>query len=194
MPLWRRKASPAGADELANRLETLGLFEQLDADAARRVKEAVAREGIDALFRTELKRTAFAGDAEDLAEGGIGGFLEELRPLLEVRGVELGEVEDDFREDGYRVRVGDEVYTIYGADVIEGDMARGWGLAWVRAFDIVNGLLERAGSRERAYTLPEWDVWFLTPEQFETIRAAIDEPRHRPYLPVDEHPWYGADH
>jgi hypothetical protein len=57
------------------------------------------------------------------------------------------------------------------------------GPAWVRAFAIVNGLLEKAGSRERAYAIPEEAVWFLTPEQFDAIRAAIEEPRERPYAP-----------
>jgi hypothetical protein len=49
-------------------------------------------------------------------------------------------------------------------------------------------------SRERAYTMPEWDIWFLTPEQFDAIRSAIPEPRDRSYEPVDDPPWYGAEH
>jgi hypothetical protein len=50
------------------------------------------------------------------------------------------------------------------------------------------------GEPDRAYMLPEQDVWFLTPEQFDAIRSAIPEPRDRPYEPVDEPPWYGAEH
>jgi hypothetical protein len=73
-------------------------------------------------------------------------------------------------------------------------MERGWGLAWVRAFEIVNGLLAKASSPERAYTVPEWDVWFLTPQQFEAIRSAVPAPRDRPYEPVDDPPWHGAEH
>ena len=193
MRFWSKRPTASG-QELADRFETLGLFEHLDPDEAQRAKAAFARDGLDALYRTELRRSAFGGDAEDLAEGGIGEFLEALRPHLAERGVELPQVDDDFREDGYDVRIGDEVHSIYGADAVEGDMARGWGISWVRAFEIVNGLLERAGARERAYTVPEWEVWFLTPEQFDAIRAEIDEPRDRPYTPVDEPPWYGADH
>jgi hypothetical protein len=64
----------------------------------------------------------------------------------------------------------------------------------VRAFGILNGLLDAAGSPERAYTMPEENVWFLTPDQYEAIRSAIPEPRDRPYEPVDDPPWYGADH
>jgi hypothetical protein len=64
----------------------------------------------------------------------------------------------------------------------------------VWAFGIVNGLLDSAGSPERAYTLPEENVWFSTPDQYEAIRSAIPESRDRPYEPVDDPPWYGADH
>jgi hypothetical protein len=64
----------------------------------------------------------------------------------------------------------------------------------VRAFRLVNGLLAAAGSPERAYTMPEENVWFLTREQFEALRSAIPEPRDRPYEPVDDAPWYGAEH
>jgi hypothetical protein len=42
--------------------------------------------------------------------------------------------------------------------------------------------------------VPEWDIWFLTPEQFEAIRSAIPEPSDRPYQPIDKPPWYGAEH
>jgi hypothetical protein len=64
----------------------------------------------------------------------------------------------------------------------------------VRAFEIVNGLLAEAKSPERAYAMPEWDVWFLTPEQFEATRSAISDPRQRPYEPIDDPPWYGQEH
>jgi hypothetical protein len=193
-PFWKMSA-PVGAQNLAEELGQLGLFDRMDAVAADRAKQAFARRGIDALWSIELGREVFAGDAEDLAEGGIGEFLEVLRPYLSERGVAFGDVEDLFSDDGtrYDVRVGNEVHAIYRTDA--GDsMERMWGLAWVRAFEIVNRLLEKAGSPERAYTMPEWNVWFLTPQQCDAIRAAIAEPRERPYAPVDDPPWYGAEH
>ena len=198
MRLWKRRP-PAGAQDLAERFHRLGLFDRMDPAEAERANEAVARQGIDALWRIDLRRSIFAGDAEDLAEGGVGVFLEELRPYLSERGVGLGNVEDVLSEDAssYAVRVGDEVHTVYDASIATTDIGSGarlWGLSWVRGFQIVNGLLEHAGSRERAYTMPEWDVWFLTPEQFAAVRSAIEEPGQRPYIPVDEPPWYGAEH
>jgi hypothetical protein len=192
-PLWKR--SSRASAELAERLDELGLFDLMDAGPAARAKEALARKGIEALWKLELGRDAFAGDSEDLAEGGVGAFLEELRPYLVQRGVTLGEIEDGFDDDGrrYEVRVGDDVHTIF--DATAGDpVEHAWGLAWVRAFRLVNGLLAAAGSPERAYTMPEENVWFLTPEQFEALRLAIPEPRDRPYEPVDDAPWYGAEH
>lgn len=191
-PLWKKSSRP-GAD-LAERLDQLGLFDALDPDAAVAAKDAFARKGIDALWTVELQRDVFAGDSEDLAEGGVGDFLRELRPFLSARGVTLGEIEDRFSDDGnYVVRVGDAVHTIH--DMSAGDQdEESWGRAWVRAFGIVNGLLAAANSSERAYTMPEENVWFLTPDQFEAIRSAIPEPRNRPFEPVDDPPWYGAEH
>jgi hypothetical protein len=64
----------------------------------------------------------FAGDSEDLAEGGVGEFLRELRPFLAARGVTLGEIEDRFSDDGnYSVRVGDAMHTIHDATAGERD-------------------------------------------------------------------------
>jgi hypothetical protein len=197
-PLWKR-SSRAGED-LAQRFDQLGLFDLLEAEAAARAKDEIARKGIDGLFTVDVGRSVFAGDAEDLAEGGVGEFLETLRPHLAQRGVTFGETEDLFGDDAdrYDVRVGSDVHTIYdlaGADADARDsMARGWALAWVRAFRIVNDLLATANAQERAYTMPEWDVWFLTPEQFDAIRSALPKPRDRPYEPVDDPPWYGAAH
>jgi hypothetical protein len=191
-PLWKKSSRPAA--DLAERLDQFGLFDVLDPDAAVRAKEAFGRKGIDALWTVELGRDMFASDSEDLAEGGVGEFLRELRPLLSARGVTLGEIEDRFNDDGnYSVRVGDAIHTIHDATAGERD-EESWGRAWVRAFRIVNGLLDAAGSPERAYTMPEENVWFLTPDQFEAIRSAIPEPRDRPYEPVDDPPWYGAGH
>jgi hypothetical protein len=108
-PLWKRN-SRAG-EGLAERLDQLGLFDLLDADAAARAKDEIARKGIDALWTVDLGRSVVAGDAEDLAEGGVGEFLEELRPHLDQRNVTLGEVEDRLSDDAerYEVRVGHEV-------------------------------------------------------------------------------------
>jgi hypothetical protein len=91
-PLWKKNSRPAA--DLAERLDQLGLFGALDRDAAVRAKEAFGRKGIDAMWTIELGRDMFAGDSEDLAEGGVGEFLRELRPFLSARGVTLGEIED----------------------------------------------------------------------------------------------------
>jgi hypothetical protein len=198
-PFWKRQ-SPPGAQELAQRLSELGLFEYLDSAEARRAEAAVASEGIEAVWRVELGRDVMAGDAEDLAEGGVGEFLEELSAHLSRRGVPLPDVEDIFNDERtlYQVKVGDQRHTIYDVEGSDADVATAagglWGLAWARAFDIVNGLLESAGSRERAYTLPESALWFLTPDQFDALRAATPNPRDRPYTPDTNPPWYGEDH
>jgi len=198
-PLWKRKPPPA-APVLAQRFDELGLFEHLDSGDRQRAKDAVASKGIDAVWRVELARDVMSNDPEDLAEGGVGEFLQDLREHLARRGVTIAQIEDIFNEERtrYEVKVDDDLHTIYDLEGADADamesMSRLWGLAWARAFDLVNDLLESAGSHERAYKLPEATVWFLTPEQFEALRSAIENPRDRPYAPNTTAPWYGEEH
>ena len=60
------------------------------------------------------------------------------------------------------------------------------------AFRIVNDLLEAAGSRERAYQAYEWDVWFLTAELFELLRAELAPPL-RPFETIEQPPWHAQE-
>jgi hypothetical protein len=82
------------------------------------------------------------------------------------------DVEQDVEEERYVVRVGGREHTIYdlvGADAAAAeDGALPWGLSWSRTFKLLNDLLERAGSSERAYAVSE-SIWFLTPELLELL-------------------------
>jgi hypothetical protein len=127
-PFWKRQ-SPRGAQEITQRLSELGLFEYLDSAEARRAEAAVASEGIEAVWRVELGRDVMAGDAEDLAEGGVGEFLKELSAHLARRGVSLPDVEDVFNDERtlYQVKAGDQRHTIYDLEGRDADVATAAG-------------------------------------------------------------------
>jgi hypothetical protein len=185
MPLFRRKRDPENL-ALAERLDSLGFFKYAEDPTA--AKAEFERRGKDAFWRAEHGRDVLFADAEDLAEGGIAAALNELQPKLAQMGVLLeDDVENDFGEDRYVVRIAGREYLIHDVDTVESS----WGLAMARTFRIVNDLLEDAGSPERAYAVYEQDLWFLTPELFDAVTDVLGESRSRPYVPTEEPPRYG---
>jgi hypothetical protein len=195
-PLFRRRKPSASDVQLANDLEARGFFRYLDPKDAEKAKAAVAKDGIGAIWRVETGRFVLGADAEDLAEGGIVDWLEELRPALARMGVRIDEdVTQEIDETGYVVHAGGRDYTIYdleGADAAAAeDGTLLWGLSWSRAFGLLNDLLERAGSEELAYAGSDAGVWFLTPPLHETVAAELGEDRERPYVPNEQPPAFG---
>jgi hypothetical protein len=190
-PLFRRRKPSAEDSQLANDLEARGFFRYLDPTDAEKAKAAVAKAGIDAIWRVETGRFVLGADAEDLAEGGITDWLDELRPALKRMGVRIpDDVEQEIDESRYVVHAGGRDYTIYdleGADAAAAeDGALLWGLSWSRAFGLLNDLLQQAGSGERAYAGSDVGVWFLTPELFEALVAELGDDRERPYVPNEQ--------
>ena len=100
------------------------------------------------------------------------------------------DVRQEIDESRYVVHAGGRDYTIYdliGADAAAAeDGALLWGLSWARGFGLLNDLLEQTGSDERAYAGSDAGVWFLTPELFEALVAALGDDRERPYVPNEQ--------
>ena len=185
MGLFRRKSDPENL-ALAERLDSLDFFKYAEDPVA--AKAEFEKRGKAAFWRAEHGRDALFDDPEDLAEGGIAAARNELQPKLAQMGVFLeDDVEDDFSDDRYVVRVAGREYLIHDFDTVESS----WGLAVARTFRIVNDLLEDAGSAERAYAAYEHDLWFLTPELFDAVTDVLGESRSRPYVPTEEPPRYG---
>jgi hypothetical protein len=181
---------------LAHDLEVRGFFRYLNSEDAARTKAAIEKDGIRAIWRVETGRFVLGADAEDLAEGGIVDWLDDLRPTLERMGTRIDEeITQELDDSRYVVHAGGRDYTIYdleGADAAAAeDGALLWGLSWSRAFGLLNDLLEQAGSGERAYAGSDVGVWLLTPELFELLKAELGDDRERPYVPNEHPPWFG---
>lgn len=185
MAFFRRNQSPAPATaavtKLLDELDRLGFYRYCTpADVAAARARALA-DGY--LFETETCRTFFA-DAEAIAEGGVGDFVDEVRPFLDRAGIDVPRIVEVATEPDYVVRVGDVDHTIYEA--AQADSAYLWALAQARAMRIVNYILAAGGSDERVYALiaggNESIAVFLTPAMHAAIAAATDA--HKCAVPI----------
>src|SRR5262249_9822494 len=135
-------------------------------------------------------------DAEDLAEGGIGGAYQSLLPKLReyvAQPAKIQEVLDD-EAPRYAVRFGEKEFLIYGPELDEGQ-GQSWGRATHAFFAIVNDQL--TGSPYRFFAINggnDLGGMFLTPAQVEASRKTLPRKLDWPYLPTAEHPWYGQYH
>jgi hypothetical protein len=181
------------------RLEELGFFKYVGENACDAAQVEFQDIGWAAIYGETGQM--FPADAESLAEGGIGEFIRDIEPFLTSQGITVNEVTDHFDENGYSVTVNGREYLIYDADELKRDEAQPgliWGLATVRAFALINGLLADASSNEQLYAVNGGNDLFSI-FLSSVLRAFICEhpdasPRDRPYLPREEHPWYGQEH
>src|SRR4051794_8062345 len=94
-------------------LEEGGYFKGLPPGKVEALKKVFEQQGWMGIFSDSHR--FFPADAEDLAEGGIGGFIQEVEPFLTSQGVRLPEIQDDISGSSYTVRVGGVAREIYGA-------------------------------------------------------------------------------
>jgi hypothetical protein len=189
-------------NDFVSALEAAGYFNGLTSEQTAELKGHLIEHGWAGIFYDDSYRF-FHADAEDLAEGGVGQFIQRVGPFLARQGVAALEIEDEVGEKNYKVRVNGVEHLIY--DEAEYDRDSGgeelgliWGLAMARGFRIVDGLLEKAGSPERLYAVNGGnDLFglFLTPEMHRIILAqpGVDLPS-APYKPTEEYEWFGAAH
>lgn len=140
----------------------------------------------------------FAVDAEELAEGGVAAFLEEVRPFLEGQGVNVPPLVDHLTVE-YTLLAGEDQLPIWTRDDFNRDLGsepgRLWGVSSTRTVQILNQWLQQADSSERAYGVNggnEFFILFLTPELFSLIqRSSAATPQDAPYVPNLEYPGFG---
>ena len=132
-------------------------------------------------------------DAEDLAEGGIGKAYEALLPKLRQYMAQPAAVKELLDNDTprYAVQSGVKEFVIYAPELDE-TTGNSWGRAAAAFFTIVNDQL--AETEYRFFAINGGNDLcgiFLTPAQAEASREALPNKSDWPYLPKDEHPWYG---
>jgi len=185
-------------DSFAEALNNLGYSKGLSLDEAKILQDKIGRRGWNGVFGNSLR--LYPADAEDLAEGGVGNFIVSVKPFFRAEGVDLPDIEDNLTEDGYVIRVGNEINIIYDAAELKRETSKGepgliWGLSMARTFAILSKLLETAGSRERIYAVNGGNdlfAFFLTPELYEVIMNHPDAcPADGPYSPTEKYPLFG---
>jgi hypothetical protein len=165
-------------EQLVERLAAMGYFkfvtEQEGGDGRYHLLSSLKQGYLggdwDKACVTKDKR-GYPADSEELAEGCIGEFILLMQDALAHEGVYLTSVEDDFRDDGYNVRINGRVYPVSGAEAANG--LDSWAVATRRFMEIVNGILEAAGSKERLYGTYGGNggrVVLLTEEMFDRLR------------------------
>ena len=180
--------------ELVSQLESLGYYRYVDAAQLDEVRVSDLESGY--LVGLGIGRD-FPADGEELPSAGVEDFLRDIEPFLARQGVNLALEEDESEGYDYFVRVNGRRFMIYSREENEltkqglespaGDI---WTLSTRRTMEIVNWLLEDAGSPERMYV--DGDGWngqlavFLTPAMVELIaQSGVLEPEDLPCSVAD---------
>jgi hypothetical protein len=198
MSLPVRPPSPPSArnEDLLAQLEALGFFRYTNPERLNPARHAVLQDGWSGIFGEGGR--LFAVDAEDLAEGGVAAFLEEVKPFLQRLGVAVPPLVDHITVE-YTLLAGEDQLPIWTRDDFNRDLdnepGRIWGVSSARTVQILNQWLQKADSAERAYGVNggnDFFVLFLTPELFSLIeRYSADSSQDAPYTPNLEYPRFG---
>jgi ribonucleotide reductase beta subunit family protein with ferritin-like domain len=187
-------------DELLSKLTELGFFkfappenmEQIIQLIREDIGEKISDDYIDWDLYSDsendsmipLDRRIYWADAKDLWKTGVCGFIDDIKPVLELEGVKIESLRDEVQRVGergfiYSVWVNGQLYLI-------GDhtLAHPACVAHKKTLEIINDLLAAAGSQERAYGqyfYNEAKISLLTDELYEFIQSLPLPEVARPY-------------
>ena len=189
-------STPAPGDALLGQLEAKQFFKYAGPNTDR-VRAEIREKGWPALFGDSGR--VFSADGLTLAKGGVGQFIEKLRPFLEGQGVKIPELKDDVQQESYTLLVDRAPFPIWTKDDLARELGRQpgitAGLAASRAFALVNKLLENAKSPERAYAIysgAALSVMFLTDDLLAVLKAdPVAVPKFMPYRLTSDFPFFG---
>ncbi len=182
--------------EILKKLKEMNYFKFVPSEKLSRAEESVLRDlkkgclsvGSDRYDEEDilgsLDYRGYYADAEDLAEGGIGYFVETLKPILKQEGIEINSIENKSTGDVYDLVINGHTYNIYSED----NANDSWRLAPKRLMEIINTLLSESGSKERLYGRSggnDQAVIFLTEEMYGYIRSLDLDKQTRPYASDD---------
>jgi hypothetical protein len=170
----------AGAEPIVDRLIEMGYLKFVPAskraDVRRQLVKTATRRYLDSDWNdygVAADLRGYPADNEHLAEGEVGKTILLMRKVLEQEGVKLDNAADDFGNQKYEVVINGQRHLIYKGNG-DGDS---WALALKRLLEIVNGLLEEAGSEERLYAIyggNDGRVILLTPEMQDYLESIGD--------------------
>jgi hypothetical protein len=176
------KPSPEEAEVIVDQLIELGFLkfvaESENSKVRAQLVECVQNKYLDSEWDdncVSADKRSYPADAEDLAEGDMGKCLRHMKDVLTEEGVTLESIEDDFGEAhrSYHVLLNGAAHLIYDlADDADQDI---WLQALRRLIEIVNSLLEVAGSDERLFGIyggNDARVLLLTPEMHCLLRQS----------------------
>jgi len=189
-------APPAPGEVLLRHLEEKE-FLKYAGPSAPKLRSDIKDKGWPAIFGDSGR--VFGADGLTLAKGGVGTFIEKLRPFLEGQGVKLPILKDDFQQESYTLFVDGAPLPIWTRDDLDRELGAQPGLtagiAAARSFTLVNQLLEGAKSRERAYAIysgAALSAMFLTDDLLATMKAdPFAAPKFMPYRLTSDFPFFG---
>lgn len=191
MKLFRRHYSdeqmyrPNSWLSLISELDRSDFYKYMEPIKVERAQARVARTGDPFDFST---RRVYDIDAEELAEGGIADFFDDVRSFFTLAGIGPIGVKQNFTEAAYGLYVNDREYEIYTQSEMEREENL-WLLVAQRTFSILDELLEKGKAEERTYLLATGDhVIFLTPQQYQIIWSSNLIPLHEKPLNIYEQP------
>lgn len=183
--------SQAEAEEVVDRLIGMGFLtfvaEPQRATIRSQLVQSATQRHLDSEWDdngVSADRRGYPADNEKLAEGQVGAAIVLMKPVLEMEGVKLESVLDDFSDERYQVEINGKPHLIYDRNAVEPGKTA--GVALTRLLEIVSKLLEQAGSNERlygSYSGNDGRVILLTPEQHAYFRslAGVLDYRWMPY-------------
>ena len=175
----KNKVSYKDMSLLVSQLSALGYYHYTDASLVDELQADAIASGY--LYDDETQRI-YMTDAEDLAEGLVEPFFDDIAPFLAMQHVNVEQIEFTDTGDTYELNVNGDRFTIY--DRIDDEGEEEWALVPERVFQSINLLLQAAGSNERIYTLyggNDLFVVFLTEDMFKAIQqATVIETNEKP--------------
>jgi hypothetical protein len=135
-------------------------------------------------------------DAEDLAETGLKEAYESLLPELARHVPNPIALEEHIDSDAprYSVAAGGAEYVVYAPELNDSE-GRSWDRATWALFSIINKQLENTAVRFYAINGGnDLGGMFLTAQQVEDAKKSLKRRSDWPYIPKNEHPWYGQEH
>jgi hypothetical protein len=171
---WRRQQpiAPGNMGALVQCLEQLNFYKYASLEDVVPLKAEAMTTGY--LFGGEALHREHLADAEDLTEGRVKPFLDDLTPQLRALGVQIDSISQEIGGNiDYIVTINGKPYLIYS--VAELSAADLWQRTSKQTFALINAHLARAGSEERVYQLyggHDCRAVLLTPPMYDAIKAS----------------------